>query len=338
MPNNSINCVVTSPPYYGLRDYNNDNQLGQEDTPEKYIERLVMIFGEIKRVLRPDGTVWLNLGDSYWGSGGVSGQSPEALNLGKTRAERIYASEGITRNLKSDYLKPKDLIGIPWRVAFALQANGWYLRQDIIWHKPNPMPESVKDRCTKAHEYIFLLTKSKKYFYDYKAIQEPIKDVSIARAFRGLSEENKWNEGAPGSTAHSISKPRPNVPKGERKKFKPSEGGGGSGLKGHSGYYDAAGKIIGNGMANKKSVWTVPTKAFKDAHFAVFPEELIKPCVLAGCPEGGVVYDPFFGAGTTGQVAMTCYRKFIGSELNPEYVEIAYKRLKTLLTQTRLEI
>ena len=200
------------------------------------------------------------------------------------------------------------------------------------------MPESVKDRPTKAHEYIFLLTKSAKYFFDYKAIQEPMKDVSIARAFRGLSEENKWNEGAPGSTAHSISKPRSSVPKREKKKFLKGMAGDGSGLKGYSGYYDAAGKIIGNGMANKKSVWTVTTEAFKGAHFAVFPEELIRPCVLAGCPEGGIVYDPFLGSGTTGSVGMKCHRKFIGSELNPEYVEIAYKRLETLLTQTRLEL
>jgi len=304
LPEKSVNTCVTSPPYWGLRDYgtgewvggdpdcnhegtvlgnnrnfvdregrgsNNksissgdcykcgatkkDDQLGLEETPEKFVENLVNVFREVRRVLRDDGTVWLNLGDSYL-SGGRKTTTNQSL-----RGDNEY---GVTRPKPSEGIKQKDLIGIPWRVAFALQADGWYLRQDIIWHKPNPMPESVQDRCTKAHEYIFLLSKSPKYYYDNEAIKEESQlDASETK--------------------------------------------------------------------NKRSVWSVSPVAYKEAHFATYPPELIKPCILAGCPEGGTVLDPFGGSGTTAQVSNNLNRNAILCELNPEYVEIAKGRLQESL-------
>ena len=336
----SVQCVVTSPPYWGLRDYGTatwdggdadcdhvigkarndrnreygrtgedetnqiqakdacpkcgakriDSQLGLEKTPEEYVAKMVEVFREVKRVLKPEGTLWLNLGDSYAGSG----KGP-AGNL-KDHGERHL--EGTTKPYTDDTLKPKDLVGIPWRVAFALQADGWWLRQDIIWHKPNPMPESVTDRCTKAHEYIFLLAKSQKYYYDNEAIKEDCAEVSISRQRRGVSSENKWVNGAGGQTPHSMSQERSNNKSREVSTTR-----------------------------NKRSVWTVTTKPYKEAHFATFPEDLILPCVLAGCPKGGTVLDPFFGAGTTGVVAKKLGRKYIGIELNPEYIKLAEKRI-----------
>jgi len=250
----SINTVVTSPPYWGLRDYGVDNQLGLEKTPKEYVNNLVDVFREVKRALRDDGTVWLNLGDSY-SSGGRRTTTNQSL-----RGDKNY---GVTRPAPSEGIKPKDLIGIPWRVAFALQQDGWYLRQDIIWHKPNPMPESVRDRCTKAHEYIFLLSKNVKYYYDHEAIKEDC-----------ITNNNYTKK-------------------------------------------------------NKRSVWTVTTKPFKGAHFATFPMDLIKPCILAGCPEGGTVLDPFGGAGTTAVVSNKHNRNAILCELNEEYIEIAEKRLES---------
>lgn len=281
MDDQSVNCVVTSPPYYGLRDYGVDRQIGLEQTPDEYVLEIVSVFQEVKRVLRDDGTLWLNLGDSY---ASVSGRT-HGFNDGRSnRAERLSA--GIPLGFK-----PKDLIGIPWRVAFALQADGWYLRQDIIWHKPNPMPESVRDRCTKAHEYIFLLTKSAKYYYDHEAIKEPVSESTISR----LSQ---------------------------------------SGLAGQIGSDRVPGKSNGNMKAvgniekrNKRSVWTVTTKPFKGAHFATFPPDLIEPCILAGCPAGGLVLDPFGGAGTTGLVASAQGRNAILLELNDEYAALAKARI-----------
>lgn len=249
LPSESVNCGVTSPPYWGLRDYGVSGQLGQESTPEEYIGKLVEIFREFRRVLRDDGTLWLNLGDSYG--------------------------------------KGKQLVGIPWRVALALQADGWYLRQDIIWHKPNPMPESVTDRCTKSHEYIFLLSKSPKYYYDHEAIKE----------------ESVTNGRCGGLYYKSTSKRK------------------GSGLESSIPF------IPKDKLRNKRSVWSVSTKPFKGAHFAVFPPDLIKPCILAGCPGGGVVFDPFFGAGTTGLVAIQLFRRFVGIELSEKYCSVAVKRL-----------
>jgi DNA modification methylase len=241
----SVNCCVTSPPYFGLRDYGNDEQIGLEETPEAFVESMVNVFREVKRVLADDGTLWLNLGDSYG--------------------------------------KEKQLIGIPWRVALALQADGWYLRQDIIWSKPNPMPESVTDRCTKAHEYIFLLSKKPKYFYDAEPIREPIKETSGSINGAPLRGDHVMTEG---------------------------------GRKTESRQYD---EIKG---ANKRSVWNVNTQPYAGAHFATFPPDLIKPCIMAGCPTGGTVLDPFGGSGTTGMVALELGRSAELIELNPDYVEI----------------
>tara|TARA_R100001163_G_scaffold2649_5_gene4083 strand:+ start:205 stop:1158 length:954 start_codon:yes stop_codon:yes gene_type:complete len=279
----SINTCITSPPYWGLRNYNDEEkQLGMEDTPEEFVDNLVKVFREIKRVLRDDGTAWLNLGDSY-SSGGRTTTTNQSL-----RGDKDY---GVTRPKPSKGIKPKDLIGIPWRVALALQQDGWYLRQDIIWHKPNPMPESVKDRCTKAHEYIFLLSKSPKYYCDMELIREPIKEsnkgfiMARARTAQGaLGGKNKHNM--------------------ERRNYKEIKG------------------------ANKRSVWTVTTKPFKGAHFATFPMDLIEPCVLAGCPEAGTVLDPFAGSGTTGIVANHKNRNAVLLELSEDYINIAVKRIK----------
>lgn len=292
LPAASINTCVTSPPYFGLRDYGHDGQIGLEQTPDAFVQALVDVFREVRRVLRDDGTLWLNLGDSYARAGGWSnnnGLDGVATRQESSRPISNIPSTGSSQKLASG-CKPKDLIGIPWRVAFALQADGWWLRQDIIWHKPNPMPESVRDRCTKAHEYIFMLTKSARYFYDYEAIKEP----SVMKPQNRNTKRSDHPKGDAGRSLHV----RP-------------EGGT---------HYESR---------NRRSVWTVSTKPFKGAHFATFPPDLIKPCILAGCPEGGVVLDPFFGAGTTGLVAVDNNRCYIGIEINPEYVALAKKRLGT---------
>jgi len=293
LPDKSVNCCVTSPPYFGLRDYGVDGQIGLEQTPDEYVAKLVSVFREVKRVLRDDGTLWLNLGDSYAGSG--KGSNPDGTPhpstlLGKQGTNTgTVTGKNMPQKASAIGLKSKDLIGIPWRVAFALQADGWYLRQDIIWHKPNPMPESVKDRCTKAHEYIFLLSKSPKYYFDSEAI----------------AEEAKYK---PGGSHDDV-----------------KQGG-----------FNDKGPIPGSGQRsfrairetkNKRSVWTVATKSFKGAHFATFPPDLIKPCILAGCPKDGVVLDPFNGAGTTGLVSVQNGRNYIGIELNAEYLEMARIRI-----------
>ena len=326
MAEQSVQCCVTSPPYFGLRDYGNDGQIGLEETPEAFVAKLVEVFREVKRVLADDGTLWLNLGDSYAGSGGKSQPQPDASGglsnkkLGTRGKQGSSASYGGFErpNTLGNGLKPKDLIGIPWRVAFALQQDGWYLRQDIIWSKPNPMPESVTDRCTKAHEYIFLLSKKAKYYYDAEAIKEQSTDESLARLLRGVSDNHKNTNGAPGQTPHSLAKPRKNI----RKEYDSSMGGGGSSFKGHSGYKKADGSLICDGTRNKRSVWEVTTQPYSGAHFATFPPDLIKPCILAGCPTGGTVLDPFGGSGTTGMVALELGRKAELIELNPDYVEI----------------
>jgi len=261
IPDASVQTCITSPPYWGLRDYGQDEQIGLEQSPQEYVDAMVEVFREVKRVLRDDGTVWLNVGDSYAGSG-----------------------KG---------LKAKDLVGIPWRLAFALQADGWYLRQDIIWAKPNVMPESVRDRCTKSHEYVFLLTKSAKYYYDHIAIKEPVSEVSLKRAKSG------W--------------------KTDRPSAKTSAGGIDVEVMGT--------RFVNPDGRNKRSVWFIPTASFKGAHFAVMPEKLVEPSVLAGSREGDTVLDPFTGSGTVAVVALRHNRKFIGVELNPEYAEIAAERI-----------
>lgn len=326
LPDNSINCCVTSPPYWGLRDYGTasweggdkscdhqppndapnspkmtsgqktshagrfagshcfrcgakriDSQIGLEQTPEEYVEQMVNIFREVRRVLKDEGTLWLNLGDSY------AGNNSRASNNG--RAGFGNPREGVFERTGNG-LKPKDLVGIPWRVAFALQADGWYLRQDIIWAKPNPMPESVKDRCTKSHEHIFLLSKSEKYFFDNEAIKEPVKQ--------------DW---------------------GTRNRTNGKYHNQGTGLQPHTGLTKSY------TTKNKRDVWTVALRPFKGAHFATFPPDLITPCILAGCPKNGLVLDPFFGAGTTGLVAQKNNRAWVGIELNPKYAEMASKRI-----------
>lgn len=309
LPDNCVDCCVTSPPYFGLRDYGTEEQIGMEQTPDEFVDKLLQVFSEVKRVLKPEGTLWLNLGDSYGGSGrGPAGN----LNGDEHSMHEKH------KPFKSLTVKPKDLIGVPWMVAFALRANGWYLRQDIIWNKPNPMPESVTDRCTKSHEYIFLLSKSQKYFYDAESIRTALKDESIARLAQDI-ENQTGSSRVPGKTNGRM--------KAVRKEFKPNEAGSGSGLKGHSGYFNAEGELNCRDTANKKSVWTVTTKPFKEAHFATFPEELILDCIKAGCPIDGVVLDPFMGAGTTALVSRKLNRNYIGFELNPDYISIANKRL-----------
>lgn len=280
---NSVQTCITSPPYWGLRDYENDEQIGLEQSPEEYVQKLIKIFREIKRVLRDDGTLWLNLGDSYSGSG----KGP-AGNLGAKHNERDMELKHSA--IVPQGLKPKDLVGIPWRVAFALQADGWYLRQDIIWAKPNPMPESVTDRCTKSHEYVFLLSKSKQYYFDNEAIKEP----SVSYAIDKRADEGRFVYDS---------------------KFIGTLGTGNQAF------------VTINETRNKRDVWNIGAKPFKGAHFAVMPEALVEPCVLAGSKKGDIVLDPFMGAGTVGLVAQRYQREFIGIELNPEYAAIAQKRL-----------
>ena len=285
----SVNCCVTSPPYFGLRDYGNDEQIGLEETPEAFVESMVNVFREVKRVLADDGTLWLNLGDSY-SSGGRTTTTVQTI---RGECGEDAKKSTVCRPPVIEGIKPKDLIGIPWRVALALQADGWYLRQDIIWSKPNPMPESVTDRCTKAHEYIFLLSKSPKYYYDADAIKQPASVESQKRLLRGVSDNHKNINGAPGQTKHSMNQPRTR----------------------REGELDET-------RCNKKSVWAVPTQSYSGAHFATFPPDLIKPCIMAGCPAGGTELDPFGGSGTTGMVALELGRSAELIELNPAYVEI----------------
>ena len=282
MDEESVHCCVTSPPYWALRNYEHDGQLGQESTPEEYVDKLVEIMSEVKRVLRSDGTLWLNLSDSYFGSGSKKDSKD------------------------TQRLKTKDMVGIPWRVAFALQADGWWLRSDIIWHKTDAMPIPVNDRPQSCHEHIFLLSKSKKYYYDKDAILEPLKnpnrkDPSDKSGFGGnknIGNKDKTLSGAYSGTVYDATK-----------------------LKGR----------------NKRDVWSVATSSYKGAHFAVYPPKLIEPCILAGCPDGGTVLDPFSGSGTTGVVALNNQKKYIGIELNPEYATISHERIKEQVPNTLME-
>jgi DNA modification methylase len=304
IPDGSVRCCVTSPPYWGLRDYGHDGQIGLEQTPDEYVAEMVAVFREVRRVLADDGTLWLNIGDSYKPSG--NGSTKKGFNerhFGKQFAtDKQGAAEGhVDRsNLRADDIKHKDLVGIPWRLAFALQADGWWLRQDIIWHKPNPMPESVTDRCTKAHEYVFLLTKSARYHYNAEAIAEP----------------------AAPSTVDRLTQPNISTQTGSTRVFGKTNGNM---------------KAVGNvETRNRRSVWTITTKPFKGAHFAVMPEALAEPCVLAGSAPGDLVLDPFTGSGTVAVVALRHGRRFIGTELNPEYVQIAQDRINAATAQGTL--
>lgn len=277
----SIDCCITSPPYFGLRDYGIEGQYGNEDTLNEYIEHMVATFSEVRRVLKDEGTLWLNLGDSWAGSSqGRGTKNVSAKQLSNKGTGHMFSNTSKLRHVQG--CKSKDLIGVPWMIAFALRDLGYYLRQDIIWAKGNPMPESVTDRCTKSHEYIFLLSKSRRYYYDNEIIKEPAK--------------------------------YPNDNRGARKDSRR-----GTGMNSMSG---STGK-----MRNKRDVWFINTKPNKEAHFATFPDTLIEPCVLAGCPEGGVILDPFIGSGTTAIVAKRHKRNYVGIDINPEYATLAEKRI-----------
>lgn len=334
LPDNSVNCCVTSPPYYNLRDYGHGEQIGMEETPELFVENMTNIFAEVKRVLKDDGVLWLNLGDSYWGSGKWNSTGGNSM-FGKTM-NGGWVAEAKERNTpnhsmsKHNIIKPKDLIGIPWMVAFALRANGWYLRQDIIWNKPNPMPESVTDRCTKSHEYIFLLSKSKQYFYDAAAIEEPCVWDTGGMTEKRVDRAEENHKAMPTVLKNGIRPKKKGPQTFGGKKARDGQAGGGDPRNGHRTDENSQwGKVWDNEKPtrNKRTVWTVATKPFREAHFATFPEELIYDCIKAGCPEGGIVLDPFMGAGTTGLVARKLNRNFVGIELNPEYIEIAESRL-----------
>jgi DNA modification methylase len=295
-PAESVNCIITSPPYYGLRDYGVAGQIGLENSPEKYVERLMAVLMECRRVLMGDGTMWLIIGDSYAGSGRGKGD----INRKGIQQKASFVGDMFDKPYRLNGYKNKDLLGIPWALAFALRSEGWYIRQDIIWHKPNPMPESVRDRCTKAHEYLFLFTKSARYYFDHNAMLEPanydgrrkITHNGSAKYLNGMAVNQKiFNSGH------------------ERWPTK-----------------------LGNGITelpvrNRRSVWTVPTKGFKGAHFATFPPALIRTCIESGCPYGGVVLDPFMGAGTTALVSRELGRSYVGIELNGEYIKMAETRL-----------
>jgi DNA modification methylase len=319
LPDENVQCCITSPPYWGLRDYKVESQIGLEKTPEEYIAKMVAVFHEVWRVLRNDGTLWLNIGDSYandgkWG-GSTGGKHVSALN-----------GEPIGCGKRNTGLKPKDLVGIPWMLAFALRADGWYLRQDIIWAKPNPMPESVTDRCTKSHEYLFLLAKSQRYYYDQEAIKEPAAESSLQRWDQDI-ENQSGSDRVPGKTNGPMK----------------AVGGRAAGNKTHKTVAEyersdseehrtAAGLLkIANTpypMRNKRSVWTITTQPYREAHFATFPEALVEPCILAGSKPDDTVLDCYMGSGTTGAVALRHGRNFIGIDLNPAYVVMARERIE----------
>jgi len=299
IPDSSVDCVVTSSPYWGLRDYGlEDHGLGLEPTPEEYCANMVVVFREVWRVLKPTGTVWMNLGDSYAANGTTGGGGAVDIRTDgrkTTPGDKVRGRKPEVRNARGIGLKPKDLVGMPWRVAFALQADGWYLRSDIIWSKPNPMPESVSDRPTKAHEYVFLLTKSPRYYYDADAIRES-----------NGNEANWDNYGGKGLHDH-----KDDLVKGmSQPKVMPNA-------------------THPNGR-NKRTVWEIATQPYPEAHFATFPEKLVEPCIMAGCPQDGVVLDPFAGSGTTLAVAQRLGRKSIGTDLSEEYLKLASKRLRSI--------
>ena len=290
LPDGSINCCVTSPPYYGLRDYGVDGQIGLEQTPDAYVAELVAVFAQVKRVLRDDGTLWLNLGDSYasFRDGKATPDTTRGTSTG-TLVSKGQAKNRTARTFDGTSVKHKDLIGIPWMVAFALRADDWYLRQDIIWHKPNPMPESVTDRCTKSHEYVFLMSKNATYHCDMEAIKDPVAQSTVERLAQDV-ESQTGSDRVPFKTNGKM-------------------------------------KAVGNSETrNKRSVWTVNTKPYKGSHFATFPPSLIRPMILAGCTHGGTVLDPFGGSGTTGQVSEEEGRNAVLIELNPEYIKLQEHR------------
>ena len=294
LPENSVDCCVTSPPYYGLRDYGADGQIGREAAPEEYINRLVSVFHEVKRVLSPQGTCWLNIADTYCGTGSKAGHADPKNPKGRN-------GQQVAINHRAPGCKPKDLIGIPWLLALALRGDGWYLRSSIIWHKGNPMPESTRDRPTRCYEYIFLLTKSKKYYYDWQAVAEPIAPTTAARYKAGRGGNQKYSAEVPGQ--------------GKIQRINRERARGA--------IYD---EII-RPIRSRRNIWQINTVPYRGGHFAAFPPKLAETCILAGCPVGGVVLDPFLGSGTTAKVAKALNRRYIGIELNPEYCALAKKRI-----------
>lgn len=312
LPDESVHCVVTSPPYFGLRDYGVEGQIGLEPTPAEFVAVMVGVFREVHRVLRADGTCWMNLGDSY---NAHPGQRKTTDSVGAKQLTNAGSNTAPSRNVPS--LKVKDLIGIPWRVAFALQEDGWYLRRDIIWHKLNPMPESVRDRPSTAHEYLFLLTKSPCYYYDADAIVEPVSPNTHARLSQDVAAQVGSARANGGGKTNGTMKAVGRGPKTTET---------GSGIKNNESFVAACSMPVTH--RNKRSVWPLATEAFSEAHFATFPPALVEPCVKAGSPAGGTVLDPFGGAGTTGLVADRLGRNAILIELNPEYAEIARKRIQ----------
>lgn len=330
LPEESVHCVVTSPPYWGLRDYGVPG-IGLEETMQEHVQQIVGVFEEVRRVLRPDGTLWLNYGDAYAGSWGAQGRGDKRSEMETGgRIDRSPLSSAQIDNhpkrrqtgslIRTGGCKAKDLMGLPWRIAFALQAAGWWLRQDIIWSKPNPMPESVTDRCTKAHEYLFLLSKSERYYFDQSAIAEPLAEASVGRLAQNVDAQ------AGSSRAHTGGKTNGAMKAVAR--AKDSEASARSvGSRPHNLSKFEAENDRTYATRNKRSVWEVATQPFKEAHFATFPPALIEPCIKAGCPKGGTVLDPFGGAGTTGLVADRLQRNAILIELNPEYAAMARRRI-----------
>lgn len=324
LPDQSVQCCVTRRPYFGLRDYGMPDQIGLEETATEFVTRLVQVFREVRRVLRDDGTLWVNKGDTY---ASIAGGYAPGGSAGKhdmvSQSTRGAVLRGKRRSPPTD-LKQKDLMGIPWRLAFALQDDGWYLRQDIIWHKPNPMPESTRDRCTKSHEYLFLLSKCPRYFYDQDAIREPVALSSVVRLAKDL-EQQLGSDRVPGKANGPMKAVRSKRDSFKREGAKREQAIPGHALGTHRPERKESAYPLDT--RNKRSVWTVPTQGFKGAHFATFPPELIRPCILASAPRGGVVLDPFGGAGTTAVVAMQEDRKSILCELNPEYAAMAERRI-----------
>ena len=294
-PDESINCSITSPPYYGLRDYHKKEQIGREKTVEEYLDRLINVFREVRRVLKKDGTCFIVIGDSYAGTSIKKEQRDPKYPKG-----RNGQNPSITQKVLG--YKSKDLMGIPWRLAFALREDGWYLRSDIIWHKENAMPEACKDRPTRSYEHIFLLSKSPRYYYDYDSLAEPMKEVSKKRYVRGRSKENKYLNENSGAKIQKINEAR--------------------------GYGQYKGDNIPQ-FRNKRDIWTINTTSFRGNHYAAFPPKLAEICMITGCPKGGIILDPFIGSGTVGLIALLHNRKYIGIELNEEYVDLARKRIET---------
>ena len=291
LPDNSVHCCITSPPYYALRDYGAEGQIGRENTPAQYVERLTEVFSEVRRVLRPNGTLWLNIADTYAGKGNQGDSVDPKYPNGRT-------GQTVAINRKVEGCKAKDMIGIPWMLAFALRDTGWYLRSDIIWQKANPMPESCKDRPSRCYEHIFLMAKSRKYYFNAEAIAEPVTESTPMRMRRKFGK-NKYSAGIPGQTHQHLNDYRPN------------------------GYAEEDIPLL----RNKRDVWQINSVPYKGAHFAAYPPKLVETCLLAGCPPDGIVLDPFLGSGTTAAVAKQMGRHYIGIELNPDYCTLAEQRI-----------